>query len=235
MAKLWAETLNITSNPSGAAAAARSGNVVMIVDLIDMSTTAESALEAGALDVLGASPDQNSEIPVSVNPEKMGYIAGKKAVKNDTEVIVAAEPRLVTADQDDSRLDGIQYVLKGIDKSGGILGKVVSNLGREVCKMADFENKILIVVSASGGAAFDAAYNYGAPEVITGTVARTNKMCGDEPAEAGAQRALELACKYECGISIVAASSNSVEDILAAEYIGKKIMTHGFLDLDDNQ
>ena len=232
MAKLWAETLNITSNPSGAAAAARSGNVVMIVDLIDMSTTAESALEAGALDVLGASPDQNNEVPVTVNPEKIGYIAGKKAVKHDSEVIVAAEPRLLT-DDDKSRLDSIQYVLKGIDKAGGVLGKVVSNLGKDVCKQADFSEKILIVVSAAGGTAYDAAFNYGAPEVITGTIARTNKMAGEEPAETAASRAVAIAEKHKCGISIVASSSNSLEDVLAAELIGRKILEHGFLDIKD--
>ena len=232
MAKLWAETLNITSNPSGAAAAARSGNVVMIVDLIDMSTTAESALEAGALDVLGASPDQNNEVPVTVNPEKIGDIAGKKAVKHDSEVIVAAEPRLLT-DDDKSRLDSIQYVLKGIDKAGGVLGKVVSNLGKDVCKQADFSEKILIVVSAAGGTAYDAAFNYGAPEVITGTIARTNKMAGEEPAETAASRAVAIAEKHKCGISIVASSSNSLEDVLAAELIGRKILEHGFLDIKD--
>ena len=210
MAKLWVKTLNTSSNPSGAAAAARQGNVVMIVDIIDMSTTAEAALEAGAFNVLGASPDQN-QAPVTVNPEKIGYFAGKKAVKNDTEVIVAAEPRLVANDEEiEKRLDGIQYVLKGIDRAGGNLDQVVSNIGKEVCQQADFRDKIVVIVSAAGGVAYDAAYNYGAPEVITGTIARTNKMCGDEPAKLAAQRAVETAKKYQCGITIVASSSNAM-------------------------
>ena len=233
MAKLLVKTLNISANPSGAAAAARQGNVVMIVDLIDMSTTAESALEAGAIEVMGASPDQNNnEVPVSVNPEKIGYIAGKKALKNKTGVIVAAEPRLITGEEEESRLDSIQYVLKGIERSGAVMEKIVANLGKDVCKMADFENKILVVVSAAGGTAYDAAYNYGAAEVITGTIARTNKMSGNKPAKLAAERAVKAAKRHKSGITIVASSSNSMEDMLAAEYICKEILNTGFLKLN---
>ena len=235
MVRLSDKTLSVTSNPSGAAAAARQGNVVMIVDLIDMSTTCESALEAGACDVLGASPDEYADVPVIVNPEKMGYIAGKRALKKQTEVIVAAEPRLITNEDEASRLDHIQHVLRGIEKAGGVLEKIVANLGKDVCQQADFANKVLIVVSAAGGTAFDAAYNYGAPAVITGTVARTNHMSGNQPAQKAASRAIQLAQKYKCGISIVASSSNSMEDMLAAEYIAKEIVSSGFLQLDNRQ
>lgn len=230
MAKLWVKTLNISSNPSGAAAAARQGNVVMIVDVIDMSTTAEAALEAGAINVLGASPDQN-EAPVTVNPEKIGYIAGKKAVKHDTEIIIAAEPRLISEENKQNRLDGIQYVIKGINRSGAEVQKVISNIGKEVCEVADFSKKIVVVVSAAGGVAFDAAFNYGAPEVITGTVARTNKKWGDQPAKLAAERAINTASKFKTGISIIASSSNAMEDIMAAEYIEKEILNKGFLNL----
>jgi hypothetical protein len=47
----------VESDASGAREAARAGLMVMIVDVIDMSTTLESALDAGAAAVLGASPD----------------------------------------------------------------------------------------------------------------------------------------------------------------------------------
>ncbi len=230
MAKLWVKTLNVSSNPSGAAAAARQGNVVMIIDVIDMSTTAEAALEAGAISVLGASPDQNSA-PITVNPEKIGYFAGKKALKLETKVIVAAEPRLISEENARNRISGIQQVLKGIDRAGGKLDKVIPNIGKEVVELADFENKILVVVSPAGGVAFDAAYNYGAPEVVTGTIARTLKKSGDKPAKEAASRAIERAAKYECGITLVASSSNSMEDLLGAEYIEKEILNKGFLDL----
>lgn len=228
MAKLWVKTLNVSSNPSGAAAAARQGNVVMIIDVIDMSTTAEAALEAGAVDVLGASPDQNSA-PVTVNPEKIGYFAGKKALKMDTEVIVAAEPRLIS--EKCNRINGIKLVLKGIKRAGGKLGDVIPNIGKEVIELADFEGKVFVVVSSAGGVAFDAAYNYGAPEVITGTIARTVKKMGDKPAKEAAARAIEKAAKYECGITLIASSSNSMEDLLGAEYIEKEILNKGFLNL----
>ena len=229
MAKLWVKTLNISSNPSGAAAAARQGNVVMIVDVIDMSTTAEAALEAGAISVLGASPDQN-EAPITVNPEKIGYIAGKKAVKNKTEIVIAAEPRLIGENED--RMDGIQHVIKGIKRAGASVDTVTSNLGKEVCELADFENKVAVVVSAAGGVAFDAAFNYGAPEVITGTVARTNKMSGSEPAKLAAERAIETAAKFKTGISVIASSSNALEDVMAAEHIEKEILDKDFLQLN---
>lgn len=115
MVKLWLKTLSTTYNASGAAAAARQGDVVMIVDVIDMSTTAEAALEAGAISVLGASPDHQL-VPVTVNPEKIGYYAGKKAIKHDTGVIIAAEPRLIN--DEDERLSEIQQVLRGVDRAG---------------------------------------------------------------------------------------------------------------------
>ncbi|MFW5982268.1 MAG: hypothetical protein ACOCQO_03560 [Halanaerobiaceae bacterium] len=229
MVKLWVKTLSTTYNASGAAAAARQGNIVMIVDVIDMSTTAEAALEAGALNVLGASPDQHT-VPVTVNPEKIGYFAGKKAIKCETEVIVAAEPRLITKEND--RLAEIQQVLKGIDRAGAVLHKVVPNIGREVVELANFENKVVVVVSPSGGAAYDAAYNYGAPEVITGTVARTNNAIGSLTADLAAKRAIESAVKLKRGITVVAASSNSMEDVQGAQYICQLIVNNGFLAME---
>ncbi len=230
MVKLWVKTLNISFNTSGAAAAARQGNVVMIVDVIDMSTTAEAALEAGALTVLGASPDHHI-VPVTVNPEKIGYFAGKKAVKYNSGVIVAAEPRLLGQD-DQERINQIQKVVKGIERAGGELLKVIPNIGREVVELVDFKERILIVVSPAGGAAFDAAYNYGASEVITGTVARTNNLKGQMTARVAAERAIERAVKHKRGISVVAASSNSMEDIQAAHFISQEILNRGFLELD---
>jgi hypothetical protein len=51
--------------------------VVVIVDIIDMSTTLEAALEAGARKVYGASPD-GVIVPVDVKPEVIGLEAGEK-------------------------------------------------------------------------------------------------------------------------------------------------------------
>ncbi len=229
MAKWWVKTLNVSYNASGAAAAARQGNIVMIVDLIDMSTTAEAALEAGAIDVLGASPDQH-KVPVTVNPEKIGYIAGKKALKHDTGVIISAEPRLISDDQ--ARIDGIQQTIKGIERAGAKLIKVIPNIGREVVELADLKDMVLVVVSPSGGAAFDTAYNYGAPLVITGTAARTNNKKGQQLIKTAAERAIEGAVRFSSGITVVASSSNSMEDVLAAQSIAQEILNLGFLQMD---
>ncbi|HLV09190.1 MAG TPA: hypothetical protein VKY40_03185 [Halanaerobiales bacterium] len=228
MVKLWVKTLSTTYNASGAAAAARQGNVVMIVDIIDMSTTAEAALESGAICVLGASPDQ-TVTPVSINPEKIGYYGGKKALKKDTGVIIAAEPRLLGTGE---RQEKIQQVIKGIERAGAPLIDVVPNIGREVVELVEFNERVLIIVSPAGGVAFDAAYNYGAPDVITGTVARTNKMKGNLSARRAAERAIMRAEKYERGITVVAASSNSMEDIQGSQYICQEIINRGFLTLD---
>ncbi|MFW5991810.1 MAG: hypothetical protein ACOCQN_01300, partial [Halanaerobiaceae bacterium] len=92
----------------------------------------------------------------------------------------------------------------------------------------------LIIVSPSGGTAFDAAYNYGAPVVITGTVARTNQHKGSQIARIAALRAIEEANKLKRGITVVAASSNSMEDVQGAQYICQLIMDNGFLDLDND-
>jgi len=229
MAKLWVKTLNISSNPSGAASAARQGNVVMIIDVIDMSTTAEMALEAGAINVYGASPVETS-VPVTVNPEKIGYLAGKKALKHNTSIIIAAEPRIYQ--NKDEHKENSYQVIKGIERAGGKLDKIIPNVGKDIEKLADFKGKVLVIVSCSGGVAYDAAYNYGAPEVITGTIARTKNMKGSEPALKAAQRAIEKAAKYRCGITVVASSSNSMEDILAADFIGQKILDNNFLEID---
>jgi hypothetical protein len=100
-------------------------------------------------------------------------------------------------------------------------------------RMTVLEEKILVIVSPAGGSCFDAAYNYGAPEVITGTVARTGNMRGNQPAAKAAERAMKYAAKHRCGITIVASSSNAMEDVLAADHIGKEILNRDFLQLNN--
>jgi hypothetical protein len=229
MEKLSANILSISFNASGAAQAAKSGNLVMIIDVIDMSTSAEVALEAGAIEVFGASPD-GGKTPVEVNPEKIAYFAGKEALKHNTGVIIANEPRIRVKQERIDRLSGIKQAIKGIEKSGAKLIDIIPNMGREIAELIDFKDRIFLVVSSSGGVAFDVAFNYGAPGVITGTIARTNKMKSKESARLAAKRAIEKANSLRCGICLIASSSNSMEDILAAEYISKEIINYGFLD-----
>ena len=73
------------------------------------------------------------------------------------------------------------------------------------------------------GTAFDAAFNSGGI-VLTGTVARTINKKGVLPALIAAKRAIEVAVKKKKNITVIAASANSLEDILAAQYITQKIL-----------
>ncbi|MEG6616296.1 hypothetical protein V6C27_07640 [Peptococcaceae bacterium 1198_IL3148] len=214
-------TVMLTVNASGAAAAAKNGQVVVVVDLIDMSTTCEAALDAGALAIFGAAPD-NARCPVATNPEQIGIIAGNKAVAEQTDIVVIAEPRVGS---DAERLSSVSQLIKGIEKSGSRVGAVLPNIGSETAKLTDLRGRIVVAATGTGGVAFDAAVTAGAPAVLTATVARTMQKKGVAPANAGVERAVATARQLKTGIAVVAASANSLEDILAAEYIIKQIIT----------
>lgn len=224
----YLKVVNVTANVSGAVEAASQGNIVMVVDVIDMSTAAETALEAGAMRIFGASPG-NISVPANVNPEKIAYFAGKTALKYETEVVIVAEPRFSSQAE---RKKNIQQVLSGVNRAGAEVTDIIPNLGAQIINLANFRDKIIILATKTGGTVFDVAYNYGAPRVITGTVAQTPEKSGVEPAKSAAKRAIQLAEKYSTGITLVAASSNSYEDILAAEKISELIIDSGFLSLD---
>jgi hypothetical protein len=224
MSEMGKGIVNMTMNASGAKAAAEAGNVVVIVDVIDMSTSLEAALDAGAFLVYGASLD-TSKAPVKLSPEEIGEKAGTAAQDKGTKVVIICEPRIGSEDE---RKQKCGRVINGINKSGAAIEVILPNLGAELVKLVDFAGKVVIAVSDSGGVAYDAAWTAGAPAVLTGTVARTIAKRGDEPARAAARRAIEAAVKFKTGISVVAASANSLEDIMAAEYIVKMIIEEGF-------
>jgi len=217
----------MTVNASGAVEAAKAGQVVVIIDVIDMSTSLEAALDAGAALVLGASPTE-CRAPVSLAPNNIGRQAGELAISGDTTVIIVSEPRIGTEEE---RLAKSEQVLKGIRETGAIIEAVLPNAGAEITKMIDFREKIVVAVSDTGGVAFDAAVTAGAPAVLTGTIARTIYKRGIEPAQAAAARAIKAARQVGTGITVVAASANSLEDILAAEYIMREIIAQGFTAL----
>ncbi|KNZ70770.1 hypothetical protein Tfer_0449 [Thermincola ferriacetica] len=219
--------VNVTANATGAVAAAMMGHLVMVVDVIDMSTTLEAALDAGAVAVFGASPD-SSRAPVDLNPEKIGMEAGSIALRNGTEVVLISEPRVGT---DEERLQRASKAVAGIKKSGARIAAVVPNNGAETAKLVDFKNKVVLAVTDTGGVAYDAAFNAGAPAVVTGTIARTMQKRGIKPAHDAAARAVEQASRLGVGITVVAATANSLEDILAAEYIARLILEKGFTQL----
>lgn len=217
--------VTLTANASGAAQAAREGLVVMVVDVIDMSTTLESAIDAGALAVLGASPDGASP-PVELNPEAVGRRAAEIALAAGSSVVLVTEPRVGT---DKQRAENAARLLAGVRQGGAEVTAIIPNLGAETPKICDLSGKVVVAATGTGGVAYDAAFTAGAPAVITGTVARTLKKKGSAPARAAAQRAIEIARQYNTGICVVAASANSLEDLLAAEYIMKAIIEEGFL------
>ncbi|MGB9791181.1 MAG: hypothetical protein ACPLTR_01210 [Thermacetogeniaceae bacterium] len=218
--------LAMATDASGAYEAALSGLVVMIVDVIDMSTTVEAVLQAGASVALGASPSF-LRAPVPVDPEAVGKYAARKAKELKTEVVVIAEPRVASEAE---RFERAAAVLRGMRSEGIEPVAVCPNLGAETVKLVDFGGKVVVAVTDCGGTAFDAAFNAGA-SVLTGTVARTVGKTGWENAESAVARALEVAEKEGRGLCIVAASSKSPEDVLAAQYLVQLALAKGFMRL----
>ncbi len=216
----------VTSDASGAKKAAQTGMLVIIVDVIDMSTTLESALDAGAAYVLGASPDYTNA-PVSVNPYAVGLYAGNLAQEKGSKIIIVSEPRVGT---DEERARRCQKVIKGIEVNKGIIESIVPNIGAEVVKITDFKDKIVIAVTDTGGVAFDAAFMENR-QVITATVARTYRQKGVEPAITGVKRVFDTIKPSDTGIAVVAASQNSLEDVLAAQYIANLIINYRSLSV----
>lgn len=211
---LWSPIINWAADATGARQAALSGHLVVIVDVIDMSTTLEGALEAGALKVYGASPD-HVQPPVPVNPYRIGQKAGLVARRLQAPVIIVSEPR-VGAHRD--RLAACASLRQGLQKAGITDYLVVPNLGASTAKAVDFRNKIVIAVTHSGGVAYDAAFNAGG-RCLTATIARTVLRKGVEPARQGIRRALTLAKALRKNITFVAASSQSLEDVLGAQWL----------------
>lgn len=212
----WRPKVYLAVDASGAAAAARRGQVVLIVDVVDMSTTLESALEAGAVAVYGASMlPRPRRLPVPVCPGKVGYAAAQAAKARGSGVIVVAEPR--TGSQSE-RLRCAGAVLAGIRAAGGTVAAVLPNLGKETPRLFPFAGRAVVAVTASGGVAYDAAFHAGG-KVVTGTVARTYRSKGAVPARRAAARAWALATAEGRDICVVAASRHSLEDRLGAAYI----------------
>lgn len=210
----------VTTDASGAQQAAREALAVVVVDVIDMSTTLESALDAGAYAVLGASPDF-TRAPVKVSPEQMGKEAARLSREAGEGIIIVAEPRVGT---DEERLARCQKLIKGIELGKGVIEAVLPNIGAEAAKMVNLNRRVVVACTDTGGVAYDAAFQE-CKWVTTGTVARSLKQKGVQPALSAARRAVELAkTNLADGIAVVAASRNSMEDILAAQFIANLIM-----------
>jgi hypothetical protein len=86
-----------------------------------------------------------------------------------------------------------------------------------------------VIVSATGGTAYDAAAVAGAPAVCFATTARIAERTGWETALEGARRAIELAGEHDADLAIVAATANSTDDVLAAFELARVVIAEGFL------
>ena len=115
------------------------------------------------------------------------------------------------------------YKRQGLHSAGVREVGIYPNQGAETAKLVDFKDKIVIAVTDCGGAAFDAAFNAGAP-VLTATVARTPGFTGWENARNGLKRACELAEKEERDIALIAASSKALEDVLAVRCLAELLL-----------
>lgn len=221
-----APILEVTFNASGAADAGARARVVVVIDVVDSSTSAEAALDAGALEVLGAAPAK-VEVPVPVRPRAVGVRAAETCRRLGTEAVVAAEPR---TGSEAERFARVRPVLDALD-AGGVKYEVVPNQGAELPNLVDLDGKVVVVVSATGGTAFDAALTAGAPGVGFATTARVAGMPGWRVAGLGARRAVDLVTEHATGLSVVAASANSTDDCLGAFEIARAIIAEGFLQL----
>lgn len=202
-----ARTLEVAYNASGAAEAGARGRVVCVVDVVDSSTSADP--------------------PVTVRPDAVGMRAVALAGEHDTSILVVAEPRVGTQEE---RQERAAAVLNGI-QGAAIEWELVPNQGAELPSLASCEGKVVVIVSTTGGTAFDAAVAAGAPAACFATTARVGGRPGGDVAEAGITRALDLCERHGAALTIVAASANSLDDVLAAHELARRLIDGGHLTL----
>lgn len=213
--------LSIAYNLSGALEAAQSGRFIVLVDVIDMSTTLEAVREAGAVGYWGAAPVHR--MSSRTNPFLIGQAAAQEAREKGAGIEVIAEPRGGTEEE---RREQAGQAISGIESLGFKISRVWPNLGADTARMTDWKGKVAVAVTAAGGTIFDAVWQVGG-RLTTATVARTWGMKGPEPAFRGIRRAMDMAGGSP--ITLVAASSNALEDVLAVNYLAQSILS-GNLD-----
>ncbi|MCR4442254.1 MAG: hypothetical protein QHH10_08430 [Peptococcaceae bacterium] len=208
--------LTVAYNLSGALEAVKMGRFIILVDVIDMSTTLEALEEAGAAGLWGAAP-AGKGLPYA-NPYLVGRAAAREAREKKAKIAVVAEPR---AGSNEERKARAADVLAGIEAEGLQASGVWPNLGAETAKLADWRETVAVAVTDAGGTIFDAVWQMGG-RVTTATVARTMKMKGAAPAWQGIKRALKMA--QGAPLTLVAASGSALEDVLAVQYLAQLIL-----------
>jgi hypothetical protein len=221
-----ARKLEVTFNASGAAEAGARGRVVAVIDVVDASTSAEAAQAANASAVLGASP-AGVIVPVKVDPGAVGRRAAGLAGRLGTDVVVVAEPRVGP----DERRRAISLPVLQALTTAGVRYELAANQGAELPGLVNVERRIVVLVSSTGGTAFDAALAAGAPAACFLTTARVTGRTGWDMVGVGARRAIALADEHGADLAVVAASANSADDCLAAFEIARRVISEGFLRL----
>ena len=164
-------------------------------------------------------------MPVEVKPSVIAALAAGVAREHQTEVAVVAEPRIAAIEERLQSVAPLTSVLAAED----VGFEVVPNQGAGLPGLVKLTGRVVIVVSAAGGVAFDAAVTGGAPAVCFATTARIAGGTGWEVTRLGAHRAIELAKENEGGLTVVAASSNATDDFLAAFEIARTVIAEGYL------
>jgi hypothetical protein len=216
--------LDVGFNASGASDAGGRRRVVVIVDVVDSSTSAEVAVAAGAAAVLGASP-AGVDVPAHLDPGAVGRRAAAIAKERNTDVVVVTEPRVGTENERRRRAVSVLQALR----TASVGYELVANQGAELGQLVDMQGRPVVIVSTTGGTAFDAAVAAGAPAACFATTARIGGKTGWDVVGIGARRAIALAGEYRADLSVVAATANSSDDCLAAFEIARRIITEGFL------
>lgn len=210
--------VTVAYNLSGALEAVKLGRFVALVDLIDMSTTLEALREAGAVGLWGAAPWGKEKS--FTDPIAIGRAVAQEAKAKNADVVIIAEPRVGSESARISRAEG---VLRGLAAENVKAKEILPNLGAETARFTDWRNKTVVAITDAGGTVFDAVWQQQG-SLTTVTIARTLKMKGNETALVGIERAFREAQGKP--ITFVAASSNALEDVLAAHYLAQTALVH---------
>jgi hypothetical protein len=218
-------TLEIAFDPTGASEAGRRGRVVLVVDVAGSSTTAVGAEAAGAAAVFGASP-AGAEVSIPLDPGAVGRRAAASAGRVSTDVVVAlTDPGDAEEEQRRNAALPVLQALRTASVPYDLVPRPGAGLLQHVGK------RVLVLVSSTGGTAYDAALAAGAPAVSFATTMGVEGRTDDEVTELGVRRAVSMAEQNNADLSLVAAHSDSEDDRRAVFDLARAIMDTGFLKL----
>ncbi|HEV3474430.1 MAG TPA: hypothetical protein VG602_03600 [Actinomycetota bacterium] len=218
-------TIEVAFNADGAAEAGKRGRVVVVVDVTGTSTTAEGAEAAGAAAVFGASP-AGAEVPIPLDPGAVGRRAAAAAGRVSTDVVVVVTDS--GADEEEERRNLALPVLQAL-RTASVPYDLVPSPGAGL--LQHVAKRVLVLVSATGGTAYDAAVAAGSPGVCFATTVGIEGRTDADVLDLGVRRAVRLAEQHDADLSLVAANADSNDDCQGAFDLARAIMATGFLKL----